>query len=45
LGVGQPGLQAIYQITDGERRAMVLIELLGKASPLRVAPTSLRKLT
>jgi transcriptional antiterminator RfaH len=39
------GLQAIYQITDGERRAMVLIELLGKASPLRVAPTSLRKLT
>ena len=39
------GLQAIYQMTDGERRAMVLIELLGKARPLRVAPSSLRKLT
>ena len=37
------GLQAIYQMDDGERRAMVLIEILGKSSRLTLAPGSLRK--
>jgi len=38
------GLEAIYQLDDGERRAMVLIELLHKPSRLALAPASLRKL-
>lgn len=38
------GLDAIYQLDDGERRAMVLIELLHKPSRITLAPTSLRKL-
>jgi len=38
------GLEAIYQMTDGERRAMVLIELLSRPSQLIIAPGSLRKL-
>lgn len=35
------GTEGIYQMADGERRAMVLIELLSKQ--VRVAPASLRK--
>jgi len=37
------GLEAIYQMDDGERRAMVLIEILSKPSLLTVSPASLRK--
>ena len=37
------GLQAIYQMDDGERRAMVLIEILGRPSSLAIAPDCLRK--
>jgi transcriptional antiterminator RfaH len=38
------GLEAIYQLDDGERRAMVLIELLHKPSRITLAPASLRKI-
>ena len=38
------GLEAIYQLTDGEGRVMVLIELISKSVQMRVAPVSLRKL-
>ena len=38
------GLEAIYQMTDGERRAMVLIEILSRPSRLIITPGSLRKL-
>jgi transcriptional antiterminator RfaH len=38
------GLEAIYQLTDGEGRVMVLIELISKPVQMRVAPASLRKL-
>lgn len=38
------GLQAVYQMLDGERRAMVLIEFLGKLSKLLLAPGSLQKI-
>jgi transcriptional antiterminator RfaH len=37
------GLHAIYQMGDGESRAMVLIEILSKPSQLTVSPASLRK--
>jgi transcriptional antiterminator RfaH len=37
------GLQAIYQMMDGERRAMVLIEILGKLSKLTLEPATLQK--
>jgi transcriptional antiterminator RfaH len=37
------GIEGIYQMADGERRVMVLIELLSKQVRLRVAPASLRK--
>lgn len=37
------GIEGIYQMTDGERRVMVLIELLSKPVPLSVSPASLRK--
>lgn len=37
------GIEGIYQMADGERRVMVLIELLSRSVTLRVAPTSLRK--
>lgn len=37
------GLEGIYQMADGERRVMVLIELLSKQVSLRIATTSLRK--
>ena len=37
------GIEGIYQMADGERRAMVLIELLSKPVTVRVSPASLRK--
>ena len=37
------GIEGIYQIADGERRVMVLIELLSKQVRVRVAPAHLRK--
>ena len=37
------GLHAVYQMADGEQRAMVLIELLSKPVRLRIAPASLRR--
>lgn len=37
------GIEGIYQMADGERRVMVLIELLSKPVVLRVAPVILRK--
>lgn len=37
------GLEAVYQMTDGERRAMVLIELLSKPTRLTVLPAKLRR--
>lgn len=37
------GIEAIYQMSDGESRAMVLIELLSKPARLSVAPACLRK--
>lgn len=38
------GVEGIYQMADGQRRAMVLIELLSKQVRVRVAPANLRKL-
>lgn len=37
------GIGGIYQMAEGERRVMVLIELLSKPVAMRVSPTSLRK--
>lgn len=37
------GIEGIYQMAEGERRVMVLIELLSKPVAMRVSPTSLRK--
>lgn len=37
------GIEGIYLMADGERRAMVLIEILSKPVALRVPPASLRK--
>ncbi len=37
------GIEGIYQMADGERRVMVLIELLCKQVSVRVAPANLRK--
>jgi len=37
------GIEGIYQMADGERRVMVLIELLAKQVRLRVAPANLRR--
>ncbi len=37
------GLQGIYQMTSGEQRAMVLIEILNKPSRLSFSPANLRK--
>jgi transcriptional antiterminator RfaH len=38
------GLEGIYQMNDGDRRVMVLIEMLSKPVGVRMAPTSIRKL-
>jgi hypothetical protein len=37
------GIEGVYQMADGERRVMVLIEILSKPVAVRVAPASLRK--
>ncbi len=37
------GIEGIYQISDGERRVMVLIELLNKPVAVGIAPAYLRK--
>lgn len=37
------GIQAVYQMADGESRAMVLIELLSKPTVMRIDVSSLRK--
>jgi transcriptional antiterminator RfaH len=37
------GIEGIYQMADGQRRAMVLIEILSRPVAVRVAPASLRK--
>ncbi len=37
------GIEGVYQMTDGDRRALVLIQLLSRPVSLRVAPASLRK--
>ena len=39
------GIEGIYQMAEGERRVMVLIELLSKPVAVRVAPASLRKVS
>jgi transcriptional antiterminator RfaH len=39
------GIEAVYQMNDGESRAMVLIELLSKPAQLKISPASLRKIT
>lgn len=37
------GIKGVYKMADGERRVMVLIEILSKPVVIRVAPASLRK--
>jgi transcriptional antiterminator RfaH len=37
-------IEGIYQMTDGDRRVMVLIELMSKAVKISVAPSVLQKL-
>jgi len=37
------GMEAIYQISNGERRGLILIELLNKSVQMSVAPSTLRK--
>lgn len=39
------GIEGVYQMADGERRVMVLIELLGKHVNLRVDVANLRKIS
>lgn len=36
------GIEAVFEIADGERRAMVLVEILGKRARLGVAVAQLR---
>lgn len=38
------GIEAIYQMADGEQRAMILIELMSKPVRMTVSPAQLRKL-
>lgn len=37
------GIEGVYKMTDGERRVMVLIEMLSKPVAVRVTPACLRK--
>ncbi|CAG0958459.1 hypothetical protein RHDC4_00544 [Rhodocyclaceae bacterium] len=37
------GIEGIYQMTDSERRVMVLIQILSKAVEVWLSPASLRK--
>lgn len=38
------GVEAVYNMADGEQRAIVLIELLNKKVPLKVAPAGIKKI-
>lgn len=38
------GLEAIYQMADGEGRVMVLLHILSKPVQLSIVPTGLKKL-
>lgn len=38
------GIEGVYEMADGERRVMVLIELLSKQVRVQVSPASLRKI-
>ena len=37
------GIEAIYQTTDAERRSKILLSMLNKPVPMRIAPGKLRK--
>ena len=37
------GIEGVYQMADGERRVIVLIEFLSEPAVIRVAPVSLPK--
>ncbi len=37
------GIEGIYQMPEGERRVLVLIEIMSRPVTVRVIPTSLRK--
>jgi len=37
------GIEGIHQMADGDRRVIVLIEILSKTVAMRVAPSCLRK--
>lgn len=37
------GIEGVYQLAEGERRVMVLIEMLSKSVTVRVSPASLRR--
>ena len=39
------GLEGVFQMTDGEQRALVLIEILSKPVVLKVAPTELKRVS
>lgn len=39
------GIEAVYQMADGESRAMVLIELLSKPTSMKIDVASLRKVS
>jgi len=39
------GIEAIYQMNDGESRALVLVKLLSKPAQLKISPASLRKIS
>ena len=39
------GIEAIYQMNDGESRALVLVKLLSKPVQLKISPASLRKIS
>jgi transcriptional antiterminator RfaH len=39
------GIEGIYQMADGDRRVMVLIELLSKPVKVVIAPQSLKKVS
>ena len=39
------GIEAIYQMSNGESRAMVLIELLSKPAQLKISPANLSKIS
>ena len=38
------GIEGVFQIAEGEKRVMVLIEMMSKPLSVRAAPSMLRKL-